>query len=305
MRATMASRCGPSASTPAAGTARWSRPTTTDRFAVRLGLRMVRGLANADAAAIVAARADRPFASVDDLWRRAGVPAAALVQLAEADAFRPSLGLARREALWAIKALRDEPLPLFAAASAREADTLPEIDEPGVALRPMTAGGEVVAGLSPCRAVAARASRRLPARGPRRAGASSPAPRRSQSRDGRWLETAGLVLVRQMPGSAKGVMFVTLEDETGIANLVIWPKLYERQRRVILAARMLGVKGRVQREGEVVHLIAHRLTDLSAELARRRRARGGVSAAAWARRRVPSWRPGARSARPAEAAGRP
>lgn len=90
------------------------------RFAVRLGMRMVKGLANAHAAATVAARADRPFLSIDDLWRRAGVPAAVLVQLADADSFRPALGLARREALWAIKALRDEPLPLFAAAAARE-----------------------------------------------------------------------------------------------------------------------------------------------------------------------------------------
>lgn len=114
------------------------------RFAVRLGLRMVKGLANAHGAAIVAARADQPFASVDDLWRRAGIPSAALVQLAEADAFRPALGLARREALWAIKGLRDEPLPLFAAASAREATIVPELTEPVVALRPMTAGGEVV-----------------------------------------------------------------------------------------------------------------------------------------------------------------
>src|SRR5580693_8489058 len=82
-----------------------------DHFAVRLGLRMVRGLANKDAAIIVAARADEPFTSVDDLWRRAGVPSASLVQIAEADAFGPTLGLARREALWAIKALRDDPLP--------------------------------------------------------------------------------------------------------------------------------------------------------------------------------------------------
>jgi error-prone DNA polymerase len=104
-----------------------------DRFAVRLGLRMVKGLANDDAAAIVAARVDEPFASVDDLWRRAGVPAAALVQLAEADAFRPVSGLARREALWAIKALRDEPLPLFAAAS-REQKTVPRNPRAGVAL---------------------------------------------------------------------------------------------------------------------------------------------------------------------------
>ncbi|MGH6863187.1 MAG: error-prone DNA polymerase, partial [Methylocella sp.] len=115
-----------------------------DRFAVRLGLRMVRGLANHEAAAIISARADQSFASVDDLWRRAGVAVASLVRLAEADAFRPSLKLARREALWVIKALRDEPLPLFAAASAREAKTVPEFCEPAVVLRPMTAGGEVV-----------------------------------------------------------------------------------------------------------------------------------------------------------------
>jgi error-prone DNA polymerase len=84
-----------------------------------------------------------------------------------------------------------------------------------------------------------------------------------QSRDGCWLQTAGLVLVRQMPGSAKGVVFITIEVETGIANLVIWPKLYERQRRVILSAPMMAAHGRVQREGEVVHLVAHRVSDLS------------------------------------------
>ena len=122
-------------------------------------------------------------------------------------------------------------------------------------------------GLPPFRPLAARTSR-SPSCAPTCApGASSPAPRPCESRDGRWLETAGIVLVRQMPGSAKGVLFVTLEDETGVANLVIWPKLYERQRRVILAARMLAVWGRVQREGAVVHLVANRLTDLSADLA--------------------------------------
>jgi error-prone DNA polymerase len=88
-----------------------------------------------------------------------------------------------------------------------------------------------------------------------------------QAHDGRWLQTAGLVLVRQMPGSAKGVVFITIEDETGIANLVIWPKLYERQRRVILSAGMMAVHGRIQREGEVVHLVAHRVSDLSNALA--------------------------------------
>ncbi len=236
-----------------------------DRLAVRLGLRMVRGLTNAHAAAIVGARADRPFASVDDLWRHAGVPASALMRLAEADAFRPALGLARREALWAIRALRDEPLPLF-AASMRGAETLAEANEPAVALRPMTEGHEVVQdyrhfGLSLRAHPVAFLRAELSAR---RILSCAEA---SQGRDGRWLETAGIVLVRQMPGSAKGVLFVTIEDETGIANLIVWPRLYERQRRVLLAARMLAVKGRVQREGAVVHLIAHRLTDLSADLA--------------------------------------
>jgi error-prone DNA polymerase len=88
-----------------------------------------------------------------------------------------------------------------------------------------------------------------------------------QARDGKWLQTAGLVLVRQMPGSAKGVVFVTIEDETGIANLVIWPTLYEKQRHVILSAGMMAIYGRIQREGEVVHHVAHRLKDLSPELA--------------------------------------
>jgi error-prone DNA polymerase len=82
------------------------------------------------------------------------------------------------------------------------------------------------------------------------------------ARDGKWLTTAGLMLVRQKPGSAKGIMFITIEDETGVANLDIRPSLYERQRRIILAAGMIGVQGRVQRGGEVVHLVANQLTDL-------------------------------------------
>jgi error-prone DNA polymerase len=236
------------------------------RFAVRLGMRMVKGLANAHAAAIVTARADEPFASVDDLWRRASVPSAALVQLAEADTFRPSLGLARREALWAIKALRSEPLPLFAAAAAREAKSVPEINEPAVALRPMTAGGEVVedyghVGLS------LRSHPVSFLREDLRQRRIVTCNEAMEARDGRWLEAAGLVLVRQRPGSAKGVMFITLEDETGVANLVVWAKTFEKYRRTVLAARMMAVRGRVQREGDVVHLVAHQLADLSAELA--------------------------------------
>jgi error-prone DNA polymerase len=237
-----------------------------DHFAVRLGLRMVRGLANADAAAIIAARADQAFVSVDDLWRRAGVPSASLVQIAEADALQPSLKLARREALWAIKGLRDEPLPLFAAASAREAQTVPELHEPMVALRPMTAGGEVVEDYGHV-GLTLRAHPVTFLRADLSARRIVTCAEAMQARDGRWLQTAGLVLVRQKPGTAKGVMFITLEDETGIANLVVWAKMCDKYRRVVLSASMVAVRGRIQREGEVVHLVTHHLADLSRELA--------------------------------------
>ena len=86
-------------------------------------------------------------------------------------------------------------------------------------------------------------------------------------RDGRYVDIAGLVLLRQKPGSAKGVMFITLEDETGVANLIVWPNLFEKHRRVVLGASMMGVRGQVQREGEVIHVIAQRLDDLSPLLA--------------------------------------
>jgi error-prone DNA polymerase len=237
----------------------------TDRHAVRLGLRLARGLVNKDGAAIVTARADTPFASVDDLWRRAGVPVAALERLADADAFQPALGLARREAVWAIRALRDEPLPLFAAASARTAAPIAEVTEPAVALRPMTAGREVVedyssVGLTLRRHPVAFLRSDLAAQGVVCCADAMGA------RDGSWLRTAGIILVRQRPGSASGVIFVTIEDETAVANLVIWPKVFEKQRRIVLGSGMLAVKGRVQREGEVVHIVAHELTDLSALL---------------------------------------
>ncbi|UHS64141.1 error-prone DNA polymerase [Agrobacterium vaccinii] len=233
-----------------------------ERNAVRLGMRLVKGLSNDHAADIVSCREERPFVSIDDLWRRAGIPSNALVALAEADAFLPSLGLSRRQALWAIKALRDEPLPLFAAAATRQNSVIAELSEPEVALRPMTAGGEVVqdyghVGLTlrehPMAFLRDDLSKRRIATCAQAVGA----------KDGRWLEVAGLVLVRQRPGSAKGVIFMTLEDETGIANAVVWVKTFEKYRRVILSAGMVGIYGKIQREGEVVHLVAHRVTDLS------------------------------------------
>ncbi|MCR6497840.1 error-prone DNA polymerase [Shinella sp. CPCC 101442] len=238
----------------------------TGRFAVRLGLRLVKGLDNKAAGRFIAAREEEPFASVDDFWRRSGLPADALVRLAEADAFLPSLGLSRREALWAIRGLRDEPLPLFTAAAEREAATVPEISEPAVALRPMATGGEVVedyghVGLT-LRAHPVSFLRESLQR--RRIVTCAEATR---LRDRRKVETAGIVLIRQQPGSAKGVIFVTIEDETGIANLVVWRKVFLAYRPIVMGAPMIGVKGYIQREGEVVHLVVQHLTDLSADFA--------------------------------------
>jgi len=237
----------------------------TDRHAIRLGMRQVAGLAAADAARIVVARIERPFESVDDVWRRSEVPSEALVQLAEADAFRPAFGLERRDALWSIKALRDEPLPLFVAAAAREERAIAEQQEPEVALRQMTEGHNVVqdyahVGLTLRDHPISFLRRDLVAR---RIVSCAEA---MNARDKSWLCVAGLVLVRQKPGSAKGVMFITVEDETGIANIVVWPSLFEKRRRVVLGASMMAIQGKIQREGDVVHLIARQLADLSGDL---------------------------------------
>ena len=235
-------------------------------FAVRLGLRMVRGLANADAARIMAARSDRPFASVDDLWRRATAPAASLVRLAEADAFRPALRLDRREALWAIKALREVPLPLFAAADARDGSVQAEVPETLPDLKPMTPGREVVEDYGHL-GLTLRDHPLSFLRGDLQRRHVMTCADGTAMRDRRLTRIAGLVLVRQKPGSAKGVMFITIEDETGVANLVIWPSLYEAQRRVVLSSSLLVVDGKVQREGEVVHIVATKLHDGSGLLA--------------------------------------
>ena len=236
-----------------------------DRHAVRLGMRMVRGLAIADAARAVAARSEERFSSVDDMWRRSGVPAASLVQLAEADAFRPSLKFERRDALWAIKALRDEPLPLFAAAAEREAKAIQEQQEPSVELRQMTEGHNVVedyghTGLTLRQHPVAFLRKDLDTR------SIMTCEDAMSARDGRWVMTAGLVLVRQRPGSAKGVLFITIEDETGPANIVVWSKLFERRRRIVLGSSMMAINGKIQREGDVVHLVAQQVFDLSSDL---------------------------------------
>ena len=244
---------------------RWDctlEPTGDDRFAVRLGFRQVDKLPTAEAAKIVAARAATQFSSVNDVWRRSGATSASLRLLADADAFRPTMKLARREALWAIKALRDEPLPLFAAAATREQMLLPEILEADVPLKPMSEGREVVedyshVGLTLRQHPVAFLREQLAAR------KVTPCLALHDIRDGRYISLAGLVLVRQRPGSAKGVMFITIEDEGWIANIIIWERLFEENRRIVMGARLLGVYGQVQREGEVIHIVAKKLYDLS------------------------------------------
>jgi error-prone DNA polymerase len=236
-----------------------------DQFAVRLGLRMVRGLANADAGRLVVHRRAAAFISVEDVWRRSSTPVGALTRLAEADAFLPSLGLQRREALWAIKALRDDPLPLFAIVQ-DDGATTPEVAEPDATLPGMPAGQEVVEDYSHV-GLTLREHPVAFLRDTLRSRHVMTCADASAMRDRRQTRVAGLVLVRQKPGSAKGVMFITIEDETGVANLVIWPSLYEQQRRIVLGASLLVVDGKVQREGEVVHIVATRLHDASDLLA--------------------------------------
>lgn len=240
-------------------------PTAVEgRLAVRLGFRQIFGMKDAEAATLVAGRAAQPFGDVEDVWRRSGVHVSTLVRLAEADAFQPSMRLPRRDALWAIKALRDDPLPLFAVADGEGRPT-PETNDEAVRLKAMTAGHEVVedytfTGLTLRQHPVSFLRSELIQRGIITCAEANVLP------DRRKLTTAGLVLVRQKPGSAKGVMFITIEDETGVANLVIWPSLYENQRQIILTANMLGVEGRVQREGQVVHIVADKLIDFSSRL---------------------------------------
>jgi error-prone DNA polymerase len=232
--------------------------------AVRLGFCMVRGLIRKEAERVVSIRGARPYASVEDLWRRAVVPVSTLYGIAKADGFK-GLGLSRREAAWAIKSLRDEALPLFAAADDRDAILRPEITEPAVTLTPMTLGREVVEdyrskGLS-LRAHPLRFLREnLSDRG------YVPCSALRDTPDGRRISIAGFVLVRQMPGSAKGVMFITLEDETANANLIVWPSVFERNRRAILGASMVGCRGKVQKANNVIHLIVEQVVDLTADL---------------------------------------
>ena len=228
--------------------------------AVRLGLRMVKGLADEPGERLFDRRDGTPYSTVEEILRRASVPAPMLERLAEADAFQ-ALGLDRRQALWAVRGLADTVLPLFAAADSDEPPR-PEQVEPDVTLVPMREGREVVedyrsVGLTLGRHPVAFLRADL-----RKCGMVACADLLN-IRDGRKVVVPGIVLVRQKPGSAKGVMFITIEDETGVANLVLWADRFEKQRRLVLSASMIACHGRVQREGEVIHVVTDHLEDLS------------------------------------------
>jgi error-prone DNA polymerase len=227
--------------------------------ALRLGLRQIGGFREGWAEAIAAAR---PVASLDAL-RRAGLPARALELLAEADALG-SLALGRRPGLWAARGLpAAAPAPLFAACGLDEADAL------AVALPAMAPAEAVVSDHEALRLSLKAHPVSFLRGGLARAGVR-PCAWVDAARPYATGEIAGVVLVRQRPGSAKGVCFITLEDETGIANLVVWPKTFEAYRPVIMSARMLLARGRVERasaeDGGVVHFIVAGLQDRTADL---------------------------------------
>jgi error-prone DNA polymerase len=225
--------------------------------ATRLGFRQVSGLSEDHALRIESVRG-RGFDSVRDLWLRTRLPTATLERLANADAFN-SLGLTRRDALWAVRALQragdKDDLPLFARVA------MPEL-EPDAALPPMPPGEQVVEDyrhlhLSLKAHPVAFLRRDLTARG------IIPHEQLPGVRAGERVTVAGLVLVRQRPGTAKGVIFMTLEDETGIANTIVWARTFEQFRPVVLGARLVAVTGPLQSASNVIHVVAEDVRDLT------------------------------------------
>jgi error-prone DNA polymerase len=233
-------------------------PDIRATHAVRLGLRQIIGVREDDMRILIKRRG-AGYDSIRDLWLRTGLNAAVLERLADADAFR-SLGLDRRLALWAVRGLDrvgdQDDLPLFSASRpARE-------HEPDARLPPMPLGAHVVEdyrrlSLSLKGHPVAFMRRRLEARGILRSEALAGVA------TGKRVTVAGLVLVRQRPGTAKGVIFMTIEDETGIANIIVWSKVFERLRPIVIGARFVAVTGKLQSQDGVIHLVAERMEDLT------------------------------------------
>jgi error-prone DNA polymerase len=234
-------------------------PSAKGGLALRLGLRQIKGLRAEDGQWISAARGNG-YADVEALQRRAGLTRAVLTKLANADAFNSSgnssgapSGLPRREALWQARALTgDAPLPLFPDGEG--------LSEPPPGLPAPSLGEQVVEDYRSLR-LSLRAHPLALLRG--RLSASHTAARIAETPDGARIAATGLVITRQRPGTASGVIFITLEDETGVINVIVWPKTYQRFRRAVIAGRLLRIAGKLQREGSVSHLIAGRVEDLS------------------------------------------
>ncbi len=239
--------------------------TLGEHCALRLGFHQVNGLKQEDMKRFVERRAERPYRDPADVWRRGGLTKRQILALARADAFF-SMGLSRRDVLWAVRAFSEVSLPLLDGA---------RITEPEVSLPKLTLGEQIVDDYSTI-SMSLRAhplELLRPMLSERRMSDSKKL--RDEARNGDFLQLAGLVLVRQRPGTASGVVFITIEDEFSIANLVVWPKVFETYRRIVMGSRLLGVAGKVQRVdstddigASVIHLVADRLWDWSADLDR-------------------------------------
>ncbi|ABS64140.1 DNA polymerase III, alpha subunit [Parvibaculum lavamentivorans DS-1] len=243
--------------------------TTGGKCAVRLGLRQVKGVQIATGETIEGKRG-KGFDSIRHLWLKTGLGPRVIEKLADADAFR-SIGFDRREALWAVRGLggygngqngtTPAALPLF--ATLEEGGLQVEED---VSLPAMPPGEHVVLDYAMLRL--SLKAHPISFLRPRFAACGAISSRQlKETEAGKRISIAGLVLVRQRPGTASGVIFATLEDETGIANIIIWPKLYEKRRRIVLTSRLLFVRGRIQKEGIVIHIVADDLEDWTHELA--------------------------------------
>jgi error-prone DNA polymerase len=243
--------------------------------ALRLGFRQAKGLRQEEMEQLVARRG-RGYDSVRDVWLRSSLTASTIERLADIDAFR-SLGLDRRDALWAARGLNrvggQEDLPLF-MAPASERGKEPDFELPGMALGEHVVEDYRTLGLSlkthPCALLRVHLEQ----------GRAIKAETLSDIRNGARTRVSGLVLVRQRPGTASGVIFMTLEDETGIANIVVWPKLFERFRAQVLGGRLVAIDGPVQSESGVIHVIAERVLDWTPLLSRLSAAGAALDASA-------------------------
>ena len=241
---------------------RWAGREHKDAgFALRLGFRQIDGFREDWADHLAGARGRGRFDSIEDLARRANLPSRALRLLADADAWG-SIGKGRRDALWDVRRTPSSELPLFAAAKARELGTEADAQLPAMPLSEEVSTDYQVTRLS---------LKGHPMQCLRPIFASEgvlSCEQLTQAKDGSRATVAGVVLVRQRPGNGKAI-FITLEDETGITNVLLWARIFEAQRMQVMGSRLMTVEGEVQRSEEgVTHLMGARVIDRTHELAR-------------------------------------